>query len=40
MPDPKLSDYIFWSEEFYDEKLDIDKLLDKCFDYKSNVIAL
>lgn len=42
VPDPDLTKYIFWSEEFYDENenLDIDRLLEKAFNYKPNVIAL
>lgn len=36
VPDPDISDYIFWSDEFYDENknLDIDAILEKAFSYK------
>ena len=36
VPDPDLTEYIFWSDEFYDEEenLDIDAILEKAFSYK------
>ncbi len=43
VPDPYFLDYLFQSDEFYDENgtLDYDGLLKKCFDdYVPNVIAL
>ncbi|QJB56027.1 hypothetical protein [Pseudodesulfovibrio sp. zrk46] len=42
LPDPNLTGYIFYSDEYRDStgKIDIDKLIDKCFQYKPNVIEL
>ncbi|BCS88466.1 hypothetical protein PSDVSF_17080 [Pseudodesulfovibrio sediminis] len=35
VPDPAFSDYIFHSSEFYEEDiLDIDRVVEKGFDYK------
>lgn len=42
VPDPMVSDHIFYSTEFEreDGSLDIEALVEKCFDYKPNIIAL
>lgn len=36
VPDPDLTKYIFWSDEFYDDNeiLDVDAVLEKAFSYK------
>lgn len=42
LPDPRITDLIFCSDKYLnsDGSLDVDRLLDDCFKYKSDVIAL
>lgn len=42
LPDPNITDYIFYSNEFEnkDGSIDIDALIEKCLRYKPNIIAL
>ncbi len=41
-PDPKWSNYIFWTDDYIDEEDNflMEKFLDKIFSYKENIIHL